>query len=744
MAEAVINEFETVGFVDLAPVTDPALVIGACARLLQVRETPDQPLPEALAAALRERTTLLILDNLEQVPAGAPVVEALVAANPGLTVLATSREPLHLRREQVVEVTSLAVPEVRRTPWRVVDLAEVPGVALFVERAQAADASFTLSEANASAVAELSRQLDGLPLALELAAARTRLLDPAALLTRVEHGLALLRWDAPDLPARQRTLRATLDWSYTLLTPEEQTVFRRLGVFAGSFTLEAMSAVVATTELGIEPLELLTSLVDKHLVRVLERAPGNDLTETRFALLATMREYAREQLAAREELEVTRHRHLTHSLTLAQQTAEARQGPGEAAWLVWLAAEEADLRQALEWAVITGNIEAELDLIVVLWELWASQGALREGVARVEEALGRAGESERAPVAWLYQAAGMFAGWLGEDDRATHLFERGLAVALRVGDSARAAHILGQLAGVAYARGDGESARALAAQMLALARTDEGQQTMGHAYLVAALFAVGPLGSLHDRQALQAELDEPVAVLRAASNHRILALLLAARARLLADADPEAALAALRESLTVVRGLHDVVMMSVVPWMAAVLLAKRLEAERGARLIAAATALAARAAAIGGRSAIAVYGAPVDRALLARTWAAARAVLGEERFAAAEAAGSALTFDEVLDEAIAALDVVEAGAAVAAEVSAQSEHVLSPREREVLALVAEGRSNKEIAAALFVSLNTVKTHVTSLLTKLDAENRAQLAVLATEQRLHHPSPATPR
>jgi predicted ATPase len=398
VAEAVTNAFETVGLVDLAPITDPSLVVGACAHLLHVRETPGRPLPEALAAALRGHTTLLILDNLEHLPAVAPVVETLAATNPGLTLLVTSREPLHLRRERVVEVAPLAVPPARSKPWSVAELANIPGVALFVERAQAADDSFVLDDGNAAAVAELSRRLDGLPLTLELAAARTRLLDPAALLARVEHGLALLRWDAPDLPARQRTLQATLDWSYALLSRPEQTIFRRLGVFAGSFTLEAVADATAVTELEVEPLEVVSALADKHLVRALGSGSG----APRFALLATMREYAREQLAANEELEVTRHRHLTHYLTLAEQTAEARQSPGEASWLVRLAVEEADLRQALEWAVTTGNIEAELGLVSILWELWASQGALREGVARVEEALARAGEAELAPVAWLY------------------------------------------------------------------------------------------------------------------------------------------------------------------------------------------------------------------------------------------------------------------------------------------------------------------------------------------------------
>ncbi len=232
-------------FVDLTPLSDPALVLPTIARVLGLREVPGQDPREALTAFLRDRTSLLLLDNLEHLLAAVPALDALVAACPALTLLVTSREPLHLRREQVVELQPLLTPGAQRSSWTVASQATMPAIELFVARAQAADADFALSSGNVEAVAELTRRLDGLPLAVELAAARTRLLDPAALLTRVEQGLALLRWDTPDLPPRHRTLRATLDWSYALLSSEEQAVFRRLGVFAGGFTLESLAAVAA-------------------------------------------------------------------------------------------------------------------------------------------------------------------------------------------------------------------------------------------------------------------------------------------------------------------------------------------------------------------------------------------------------------------------------------------------------------------------------------------------------------------
>ena len=258
-----------VWFVDLTPLADPALVLPTIARVVGVRERPGQVLAGALNAFFHDRDVLLLLDNLEHLLPAASDLNILLAACPDLTMLITSREPLHLRREHVIEVQPLPVPGAHRSAWAVADLTTVPAIEFFVDRAQAADSTFVLSTDNAAAVAELSRRLDGLPLAVELAAARTRFLGPGALLARMEHNLALLRWDTSDLPPRHRTLRATLDWSYALLRAEEQAVFRRLGVFAGGFNLEAMGAVVATDELDVEPLEVLQGLVDKHLVRVL-------------------------------------------------------------------------------------------------------------------------------------------------------------------------------------------------------------------------------------------------------------------------------------------------------------------------------------------------------------------------------------------------------------------------------------------------------------------------------------------
>ena len=720
-------------FVDLAPLADPALVVPTIARTLGVRDVPALSPLEAVAAHLADDALLLVLDNLEHLLPAAPAVEALLAASPGLAVLTTSREPLRLRREQVVEVPPLAVPGVDRAAWSVADIRAVPGVALFVERAQAADAAFALNDGNAAAVAEICRRLDGLPLALELAAAHVRLLDPAALLARLEGGLALPRSSAPDLPPRQRTLRALLDWSHALLGDAERAVFRRLGAFAVGFGLEAIAAVAATDDLGVDPLDVLAALADKHLVRVLGGA------EPRFRLLVTVREYALAQLEASGEAAATRDRHLGYFLALAEQSDRARLGRDEQLGIDRLEAEQDNLRLALEWAIACGQTEREWRLVAALWFFWFSQGDLRRGVERIEASLSRPYAAEPDLLARVLEGAGMLAEWLGDDARAGARYDRGLAAARAAGNAALAARLLGRMGVLAHTQGEPDRARRLNAEMLALARAAEAPQVIGLAFAHAVGFAIGPSGTARERERLLATLDEPVALLREARSHRLLAVLLAGRARLLAEVDASAALAPLREGLELARPLDDALIIGLVPWLAAVILAERLPAERIARLLGGVKAPRVRIAGGEGRIFADLYGAPADHAALARAAAAARATLGEEAFAAETAQGEAFSFEELIDEALAGLEEAELGLGNGefgpADRAPREAGPLSPRELEVLALVAEGRSNKAIAAALYVSPNTVKTHVASLLSKLDAASRHQLPAIAARRGL---------
>ena len=273
-------------FVDLTPLTDPALVAPTVAQAFGIRETGDRPIAERLADVLRDRDLLLVLDNFEQVADAAPLVGRLLAACPHLTVLVTSRAPLRLSAERVVAVPPLALPAPDRS---IADQAATEAVRLFVARAQAARADFALTEENASDVAEVCRRLDGLPLAIELAAARVPHLPPSALLRRLDARLPLLTGGARDLPDRQRTMRDAITWSHDLLTPEEQVLFRRLAVFVGGGTLEAAEAVAgAPGERALAVLDGVASLVAKSLLRQEDGPDG----EPRYRMLETVREFA--------------------------------------------------------------------------------------------------------------------------------------------------------------------------------------------------------------------------------------------------------------------------------------------------------------------------------------------------------------------------------------------------------------------------------------------------------------------
>src|SRR5882672_8971304 len=295
-------------FVDLSPLRDEALLASAIAQVLDVRAQPERPLVEALKAYLAQRRVLLLLDNFEQLLPAAPLLTDLLQASTAMTLLVTSRSPLHLRWEQEFAVSPLAVPSLTPLPPPAT-LAGIGSVALFMQRTQRVDPTFRLDEINARAVAEICVRLDGLPLAIELAAARARVLPPQPLLNRLDRRLSLLEGGGPDQPARQRTLRGAIDWSYELLASAEQALFRRLGVFTGGFALDAVPDVCDPAgTLGIEALAGVESLVDKSLVRQ-EHSGAGGMTDVRFGMLETIREYALERLAASGEAPATRRRH---------------------------------------------------------------------------------------------------------------------------------------------------------------------------------------------------------------------------------------------------------------------------------------------------------------------------------------------------------------------------------------------------------------------------------------------------
>jgi predicted ATPase len=369
--------------VSLAPITDPALVTSAIAQALGVRETGGRPLVESLKDDLRDKRLLLVLDNFEQVVAAAPLVAELLSTCPQIKVLVTSRTPLHVHEEQELAVPPLALPDPRHPP-AAKRLSEYAAVELFVQRAQDARPDFMVTNDNASAVAEICRRLDGLPLAIELAAARVRVLPPAALLARLERRLPLLTGGAQDLPARQRTMRGAIAWSYDLLDEREKTLFRRLSVFVGGCTLEAAEAVCnAAGDLALDVLDGVASLVDKSLLHL----HAGD-AEPRFGMLDTIREYALERLAESGEEDAVRQQHATYYWGLIEEAESYVSSAARQVWLDRLEAEHDNLRAALGWSETgTSDTETGRRLVGALSWFWFLRGYLGAGQRWIEDAL---------------------------------------------------------------------------------------------------------------------------------------------------------------------------------------------------------------------------------------------------------------------------------------------------------------------------------------------------------------------
>jgi predicted ATPase len=418
-------------FVSLAPISDPDLVIPAISQTLGLQEARDQAPLEHLKRSLHEKKTLLLLDNFEQVASAALSVADLLAGCPRLTVLVTSREGLHVRAERAFPVPALALPDSKHLPG-LVALSQYEAVALFIERAQAVKPDFQMTNANAGALADICIRLDGLPLAIELAAARLKLLPPQALLKRLSHRLLVLTGGSQDLPSRQHTLRNTIQWSYDLLTEQEQRLFRWLSIFVGGCTLEAAAAVCSAPDaLGMDILEGVTSLLDKSLLQQTER----EGEEPRLLLLETLREYGLEVLEAQGEREAAHQAHTTYYMALAEQAKPKLEGAEQGIWLERLEREHDNLRAALEWALEQGTDEQEskrraiaLRLSAALEPFWEMRGYHSEARTFLERVLASS-EGESASLrASVLPAAAHAAYLVGDYERAEVLAQHGLAL----------------------------------------------------------------------------------------------------------------------------------------------------------------------------------------------------------------------------------------------------------------------------------------------------------------------------
>jgi len=456
VAAEIANEFPGgVCFVPLSAVGERGLIASTIAQAVGMRETGNQSPQESLKEFVGglDQPMLLLLDNFEHLVSAAPVVAQLLTTGPKLKVVVTSQAPLHVYGEHEFPVPPLALPDCKSIPPLEV-LSRLPAVALFVERARAVKREFALTKENAPAVAAICARLDGLPLAIELAAARIKLLSPSAMLARLESRLNLLTGGARDLPTRQQTLRSTVDWSYGLLNAAEQALFRRLSVFTGGCTLEGVEAACDTKgDLGIEVLDGMASMVDKSLAQHVEQVDA----ETRFLMLSTIREYALERLGENYDEGATRRAHAAYYLVLAEEGAEEVVAHPE--WLDRFEVEHDNFRMALDYLIETGDADWGLRLGAALFRFWETREYLTEGRDAIARLLALEGAAARPKLrARLLFVAAVLAGEQGDYGSAQQLFEDSLESCLELNDNRGVAVALNALA--VNARDRGELARA--------------------------------------------------------------------------------------------------------------------------------------------------------------------------------------------------------------------------------------------------------------------------------------------
>jgi predicted ATPase/DNA-binding CsgD family transcriptional regulator len=788
VAAAVNADFaDGICLVALAPLIDPGLVLSTIAAALGVQEQGSRPLLEGLQDHLREQQLLLLLDNFEQVVSAAPVVAELLVAAPRLRVLVTSRTSLHLSGEHEFVVPPLALPDLRNLPPPD-RLLQYGAIRLFVARAQAAHSAFVMTGENATAIAAICQQVDGLPLAIELAAGRSKLFAPQALLSRLRNRLTLLVGGAQDLPVRQQTLRGTIAWSYDLLGQDEKALFRRLAVFVGGCTLEAAEAVcTAQGDLLIDVLEAVAALVDKSLLRQETQADG----QPRLLMLETIREYALERLAASGEAEAVQRQHAIFFLRFSQEAEPKIRGAEHFLWRTRLEVEHDNLRAALRWTLESQEAEMGMQLAFSLVGFWRASNQDREGRNWCEQVLAQPGTRARtAARAMALLAAGAMTMYQGDLPQAQLLLEESIAIGREVGRAAKRtlALALAVLAYGALLQGHLGAARELAEEGVRLFRevgeawgTALALNHLGRATLElgdpvaarplleesAALFRAGnmqrlalPLNTLGrvalrqgDDTGARAYCEEALAVARATGDELFIAEALAELGTVaLHVGDSGQATALYQQSLALIwtRGYRE----CIAEDLAGLATASSLlgQPERAARLFGAVEAV---------REVSGIRLSPLPRADYDRAVEGIRAHLDEATFAQAWEKGRAMPLEQAIAEALATQDepptatkfpqvneeetssVVPPGTPLS-----QSPRALSPRralkqhfggltsrEREVACLVAQGKSNRAIADELVVGVSTVEAHITHIFTKLGFSSRAQIAAWAVDKGL---------
>ncbi|MGH2561734.1 MAG: ATP-binding protein [Thermomicrobiales bacterium] len=728
-----------VAFVDLAAVRDPALVASTIAQTLGVRPAG----ADALQIAVRNQELLLLLDNFEQVIEAGPRVTELLQACPRLTALVTSRSLLRVAGERAAPVSPLALPaefDGGALP-PIAELEEVAAVRLLVERTRAVHPSFALSETNAPAVATVVRRLDGLPLAIELAAARGALFSPEALLGRLTERLPLLTGGPRDLPARLQTMRAAIAWSYDLLPPEEQHVFRCLAAFAGGCALEAAEAVCGGQESGIgsqgerfassptpNVVDAVESLTRQSLVQVVAPPDAAASAGTpRLTMLETVREFAAEALAAGEQAALQR-AHAAYYLALAERHDLAEMRPDGERLLALLELERANFRAALAWLESAGEAELFVRLAAALGSFWAGQGHYQEGQRCLERALALGDAVPNGAKAGALVRLGMIRIYQGANDDAARRLQEGLALSRDLDEPFRTAQALTALGVLAIEQGDDSRATTYFTEALAASEavTDRWLAGIvaGRAYanlgVVARMRGDLTRAAAHHEEALRRE--------RASGYLRGVTASLGDLGDVARDqGDYGRALAWYQEALGVLQdgNLQTRSVNEVLEGVATVAAATG-QPERAARLLGAVAGLRERIG-LGLRF-------PADILAYQRAVAAARVALGEEAFAAAWSAGRDLPRDQVVAEALA----VDAPPEQPLPIGAPT---LTKREMDVLRLLVAGQTDREIADALYIGRRTAEWHVARILEKLGVRTRTDAVAAAIMAGLIDAPPA---
>lgn len=706
-------------FVDLVPLRDPGGLYSAIAQALQLGERTTQTPQERIVEFMEGRRLLLVLDNFEHLVPAATLIAKLLATCPGLQVLVTSREPLNLRQEQRLLIEGLALPDLTRPT--VAAVAQAPSGALFLERTKLVRPDFAVTAANAPALAELLRTLDGIPLAIEVAAARSNVLSPAGMLSRLRGEALLSTAEARDAPARHHTLRDAIEWSYTLLDRGEQQVFRQLGAFVGGWTLEAADEVVQPGEVTEAVWKILGSLVEKSLVQ----AEAIDSADRRYRMLEPIREYALVRLTESGELDAVRERHGDYYLALAERAAPELWGGEEQAWGRRLEQEHENFRAALRWARGRGDGERLLRLAGALADFWFVRGYLQEGRRWLEEALTVSPDAIEPLRARALAGAGRLAALQGDGTSARALLRESLQLAESLHDSTATARALSHLGVVALVEGDGQEAQALEERSLALYREFDDLRGSADATLNLG-WATVLLGNLERAEAFFIEGLEQSRVVGA---KRTAAYAMSGLAWVKLKRHDAAGAAALVSAALTAAGE---VGRSRAPWVAvtiaALVSAQRGNLEHAVRLMAAADAWSKWTGDVF-----------VSRVLLreVETYpefiARARQQLAESVYEVAVTEGRAMSAREAVDMARACVAPLAArGQGGAGPVA---DPLLSQREQAVLRLIADGLPNKQIGTALGLSPNTVKTYVNSAMNKLGVDNRSHAVVVAIRRGL---------